>query len=244
MLQLKGRVAIVTGSARGIGEAIARRFAAAGCAVIVNARSVDGPGPAVADSLPEARFVAADVTARKGAERIVDAAVDAWGRVDYLVNSAGVTRVVPFDDLGAVTEEDWLSCLGVNALGIWHTTCAALPELRASEGAVVNITSASGVLTTGSSIPYSVSKAAANHLTKLLAKTLAPEVRVNAVAPGFVETPLTASMGPTFREGFEKKSPLGRAGSPEEIGDAVFALATNDFVTGSILLADGGLAVG
>ena len=170
-------------------------------------------------------------------------AISTWGRLDYLVNCAGLTRVVPFAELDQLTEADWHDVLGVNTLGIWNTTRVALPHLRASGGAIVNITSVSGILTTGSSIPYAVSKAAANHLTKLLAKTLAPRVRVNAVAPGFVETPLTESMGPEFREGFERRAPLGRVGRPEEIAEASLRLAESDFVTGTIVVVDGGLAV-
>lgn len=244
MSPLAGRVAIVTGSAQGIGEAIARRFAAAGASVVVNARSADGPGAEVAAGLPSARFVAADVSDSAEAAKLIAAAVTQWGRLDYLVNSAGVTRVVPFADLDAVTEEDWRGCLGVNTIGIWNTARAAAPHLRSSRGAIVNVTSASGILATGGSIPYSVSKAAANHLTRLLAKTLAPEVRVSAVAPGFVETPLTESTGAELREGFERRSAVGRPGRPEEIAEACLGLATAEFVTGTVMLVDGGLSIG
>lgn len=236
-------MAIVTGSAQGIGEAIARRFAAAGASVVVNARSADGPGAEVAAGLPSARFVAADVSDYAAAAELVAAAVSSWGRLDYVVNSAGVTRVVPFADLEGVTEEDWRACLGVNTIGIWNMARAAMPHLRSSHGAIVNVTSVSGSLATGSSIPYAVSKAAANHLTRLLAKTLAPEVRVSAVAPGFVETPLTDSMGEEFREGFERRSALGRPGRPDEIAEACLSLATAEFVTGAVMVVDGGLSI-
>jgi ketoreductase RED2 len=239
-----GKVTLVTGSARGIGEAVARRFAAAGSAVVLNARSADGPGEAVAAELPRARFVAADVADDEDAVRLVETAAGFWDRLDYVVNCAGVTRVVPLDDHDGVTRADWDACLGVNVLGIWHVARAAAPHLRAAGGgAIVNVTSAAGIRPAGSSIPYAVSKAAANHLTRLLAKTLAPEIRVSAVAPGFVDTPLTASMGPEFRAGYERTAPLGRVGRPEEIAEACLFLAGSAFSTGDVVLVDGGLSV-
>lgn len=240
---LTGRVALVTGSSRGIGEAVARTFAAAGASLIVNSRGA-GTGEALAAELGDARFVQADVAEQSGAEQLVETASREWGRLDYVINCAGVTRLVPLADLEAVTEADWQAALGVNVLGIWHVCRAAAPLLRSSGGgAIVNVTSAAGIRPSGSSIPYAVSKAAANHLTRLLAKTLAPEIRVSAVAPGFIDTPLTASMPGEFREGYIKTAPLGHTGRPQDIAEACLFLARSSYATGDVVLIDGGLAL-
>jgi ketoreductase RED2 len=240
---LTGRVTLVTGSSRGIGEAVARAFAAAGASVIVNSRGA-GAGEALAAELADARFVQADVAEQSGAEQLVETASREWGRLDYVINCAGVTRLVPLADLDAVTEADWQAALGVNVLGIWHVCRAAAPLLRSSGGgAIVNVTSAAGIRPSGSSIPYAVSKAAANHLTRLLAKTLAPEIRVSAVAPGFIDTPLTASMPGEFREGYIKTAPLGHTGRPQDIAEACLFLARSSYATGDVVLIDGGLAL-
>ncbi|HWF32746.1 MAG TPA: glucose 1-dehydrogenase [Solirubrobacteraceae bacterium] len=240
---LTGRVALVTGSSRGIGEAVARAFAAAGASVVVNSRGA-GAGEALAAELANARFVQADVAEQSGAEQLVETASREWGRLDYVINCAGVTRLVPLADLDAVTEADWEAALGVNVLGIWHVCRAAAPLLRSSGGgAIVNVTSAAGIRPSGSSIPYAVSKAAANHLTRLLARTLAPEIRVSAVAPGFIDTPLTASMPGEFREGYIKTAPLGHTGRPQDIAEACLFLARSSYATGDVVLIDGGLAL-
>lgn len=242
---LAGKVALVTGSARGIGAGIARAFGAAGAAVLVNSRTPDGGGQEVAEQLPEGAFVAADVSDPADARRLVDSAVSRWGRLDVVVNCAGVSRVVPLRDLDAAGDELWESCIQVNVMGIWHVARAAAPALRESgEGSIVNVTSAAGIRPGGSSIPYAVSKAAANHLTRLLAKALAPEVRVNAVAPGFIETPLTDSMPAEFRAGYEQTAALGRVGRPEDIAEACMFLARSRYSTGEVVVVDGGLSLG
>ncbi len=242
---LAGKVALVTGSAQGIGAAIARTFGAAGAAVMVNSRTLDGGGNEVAEQLPDAAFTAADVGDPDDARRLVDATIDRWGQLDVVVNCAGVSRVVAFDDLDAADDELWESCLQVNVMGIWHVARAAAPALREADGgSIVNITSAAGIRPGGSSIPYAVSKAAANHLTRLLAKALAPDVRVNAVAPGFIETPLTDSMPAKFREGYEQTAALGRIGRPEDIAEACMFLAGSRYSTGEVVVVDGGLSIG
>jgi ketoreductase RED2 len=219
-------------------------LAAEGAAVVINAHTSRDQGEAVAAQLPQARFVQADVSEPHDAERLVAAAVDGWGRLDIVVNSAGWSSVVPFADLDAVTEELWERCMRVNLMGTWYVSRAAAPLLAAAEdGSITNVTSVAGIRASGSSIPYAVSKAAANHLTRLLARTLAPDVRVNAVAPGFIETPLTASMPAEFRERYEQTAALGRTGSPEEIASACLFLARSAYTTGEIAVVDGGLSV-
>jgi ketoreductase RED2 len=244
MTVLAGRVALVTGSSRGIGAAIARRFAAEGAAVLVNSRSSEDDGAAVAAELPEGIYRRADVSRDEEARALVAAALGEWGRLDIVVNCAGGSRLVPWDDIEGVDEALWWHCFEVHTLGVWHTSRAAAPALRESgDGAIVNVSSIGASTTTGSSIPYSVSKAGADQLTKLLARTLAPEVRVNSVAPGFVRTPLTDSFPPEYIANYEKGIPLGHGGVPDDIAAACLALARPGFATGTVFAVDGGVHV-
>jgi ketoreductase RED2 len=153
----------------------------------------------------------------------VAATVEAHGRLDILVNNAGTTEVIPHHDLAAVTDEVWHRILDVNVLGTWKVTCAAVPHLEASgAGSVVNITSIAGVRPRGSSIPYAVSKAALNHMTVLLANTLGPAIRVNAVAPGLIDTPWTETWD-EIRAAVRATTPLKRSGLPEDVAEATLA---------------------
>lgn len=240
MADVDGQVAIVTGSSSGIGRAIAQRFADDGARVVVNSvRSVDD-GTAFAGSLPDAIYVQADVSREAEARQLVAAAVDAWGGVDIVVNNAGTTERIPHEDLDAATVEVWRRLLDVNVIGAWNVIRAAAPHLRDRGGQIVNITSLAGVRPVGSSIPYATSKAALNHLTRLLANALGPEVRVNAVAPGLIETPWTADWDETF-EMVENTAPLRRAGIPTDIAEAVAGVVVADYMTGEVLVVDGGL---
>ncbi len=235
------RVAIVTGSSSGIGAAVARRLAAAGCRVVVNsARSVEA-GQALAASLPEAIYVQADVSVEEQAAALVDVAVRTFGRLDILVNNAGTTRRIPHHDLAAATPAIWREIFGVNVIGTWQVTVAAVPHLRASgAGCVVNISSVAGRRTSGSSIPYAASKAAVDHLTRLLANVLGPQVRVNAVAPGLIDTPWTVGMD-ELAERVSRSAPLRRVGVPDDVAAAVLSLVNGAYVTGVVLVVDGGL---
>ena len=238
-----GKVVVVTGSSSGIGEGVARAFAAEGASVVINsARSVDA-GQAVAAGLPDAHYVHADVSDEAQAVALVAATMDRYGRLDVLVNNAGTTTVIPHGDLDAATDEVWDRILRVNLMGTWYMTRASLPAMRAGGGGcVINMTSIAGVAAIGSSIPYAVSKAALNHLTLLLANTLGPDIRVNAVAPGLVDTPWTADWeGP--REHWRARAPLGRSGTPEDIAGACLYLASATFVTGQVIVADGGMTL-
>lgn len=232
-------VAIVTGSSSGMGAAIARRLAGAGMTVVVNSNSSVEAGKAVAAEIGGA-YEQADVSDEAQADRLVARTVDRYGRLDLLVNNAGTTVTIPQADLEAATTEIWRRILEVNILGTWHVTTAAVPHLRKSpNGHVVNVTSLGGQRPIGSSIPYSVSKAGLDHLTRLLASTLGPEIRVNAIAPGFVDTPWTAGWS-EMREQVTSKIPLRRAGLPEDIAEAVIGLHRSTYVTGQILAVDGG----
>ncbi len=243
MTSLSGKVALVTGSSSGIGEAVARSLAAEGASVVVNSATSVEAGERVARDLPDATYVQADVAGEGAARELIDAAVATYGRLDVLVNNAGTTVVIPHHDLEAVTPDVWRRILEVNVIGTWQVTVAALPHLRASgAGSVVNVTSLAGVRQTGSSIPYAASKAALNHVTRLLANVVGPDVRVNAVAPGLVDTPWTADWD-TVREVVRSSAPLQRSGRPEDIAEVVLGLVRSAYTTGQVVVVDGGLGL-
>lgn len=239
--RFEGKVALVTGSSSGIGEAVARALAARGATVVVNSATSVKAGEALADELPGASYVQADIADEDAARAMVATTVERHGRLDALVNNAGVTEVIAHHDLDAVTTDIWRRILEVNVIGTWCVTVAAMPHLRASgDGSVVNVTSLAGVRPTGSSIPYAASKAALNHLTRLLANVSGPEVRVNAVAPGLVDTPWTAGWD-EVRAGVQAMAPLGRTATPTDVTHAVLACLTNPYQTGDVVVIDGGL---
>lgn len=242
-MDLTDHVVIVTGSTSGIGEAIARRLAGAGARVVVNsARSVEA-GEALAAELGDATYVQGDIADPETARRLVATAEERWGRLDGLVNNAGVTIDVPQPDIESVTVEHWNRVLSVNVTGTFLVSQAALPLLRqAPDGWIVNISSIAGTRQTGSSLPYAVSKAAVDHLTSILAKHCGGEVRVTAVAPGLVDTPWTADWG-DLKEGVKAIAPLHRVATPEDVADACMALISSRYVTGQSLLVDGGLSL-
>jgi ketoreductase RED2 len=234
-MELTDHVVIVTGSTSGIGEA--------GAGVVVNsARSVDA-GERLAAELPDACYVQGDISDPATATTLVDAARRRWGRLDGLVNNAAVTIDVPLPDIDAVTAEHWHRVLGVNVVGTFLVSQAAIPLLReAPDGWIVNITSVAGIRQTGSSLPYAVSKAALDHLTTILAKHVGEGVRVNAVAPGLVATPWTATWD-QLKEGVTAIAPLHRVATPDDIADACCALIDTRYATGQTVVVDGGLSL-
>ena len=239
---LDGHVALVTGSSSGIGEATARAFADAGAAVLVNSARSLSEGEAVAASLPDALYVQGDITEAGTPERLVEAALDRWGRLDTLVNNAGTTAVIPHHDIAAASVDVWRRIFELNVFGSWAMSVAAIPVLRESRGSVVNVGSIAGVRPTGSSIPYASSKAALHHQTVLLAKVVGPEVRVNAVAPGLVDTPWTAEWD-VIRAAVEQMAPLRRSGQPADVAEVVLSLACAAYVTGQVVVVDGGMTL-
>jgi NAD(P)-dependent dehydrogenase (short-subunit alcohol dehydrogenase family) len=238
-------VALVTGSTSGIGAGIARRLAHEGYAVVLHSRSSVQAGHAMAAELGTAAYVQADLADDGDRVRLIREAVAVWGRLDVLVNNAGISRVIPHGDLAAVTPAIWQALHEVNVVAPFRLVAEAESALRAAAGrgrpgCVVNISSHAGVRPKGASIPYAATKAALNHVTRLLAVTLAPDIRVNAIAPGLVDTPLTAEWTEAQRL-WRERAPMRRAASPDDIAQLAMMLITSHYLTGEILLSDGGL---
>ena len=236
-------VALVTGSTSGIGEGIARRLAADGMQVVVHSRSSVEVGQRLADELGGA-YLQADLADDAGVCELGERAIALHGRLDVLVNNAGISRPIPHADLAAATPQLWRELLEVNLIAPWVLTTATLPALRASGrdggGCVVNITSHAGVRPKGSSVPYAASKAALNHTTRLLAAALGPDVRVNAVAPGLVDTPMTRDWTDA-QELWRTRSPMHRAATPADVAEVVASIVSSAYLTGEVIVLDGGL---
>jgi len=207
--------------------------------VVVHSRSSRAAGAALAAELG-GTYLQADLENSAEASELVPRVLTQYGRLDVLVNNAGISWPVPHDDLDGLTAEDWRRLLEVNLIAPWLLCTAALPALRASHGAIVNVTSHAGVRPKGSSIAYAASKAALNHVTKLLAAALGPDVRVNAVAPGLVDTAMTASWT-AAQELWKTASPMRRAAQPSDVADLIAAVLANTYLTGEVILLDGGL---
>ncbi|WP_350403512.1 SDR family oxidoreductase [Pseudomonas sp. W17] len=239
------RVALVTGSTSGIGAAIARVLSRAGYAVVLHSRSSADTGRAMAAEMKQAIYVQADLAVEADRVRLINEAIAAWGQLDVLVNNAGISKVIPHGDLASANSTVWHELNEVNVVAPFHLVTLAESALRDAArcrraGCVVNISSHAGIRPKGASIPYAVSKAALNHMTRLLALSLGPDIRVNAVAPGLVDTPMTAEWTGA-QELWRTRAPMRRAASPDDIAKAVVMLVESDYLTGEILLSDGGL---
>jgi len=235
------KVALITGSTSGIGAATARRLTNDGYTIALHSsRSVEAGQKMAAELGGKASYHQADLADDASARALVASVIDRHGRLDVLVNNAGLSIRIPHADLKAATPALWRQMLDVNLISPFVLVAEAEAALREARGCVVNIGTHAGARPKGSSIPYAASKAALHHVTKLLALTLAPDVRVNAVAPGLVLTPMTASW-PDMLETWNNRAPMRRPAKPEDIADLVAALCANDYVTGEIVIADGGL---
>ncbi len=245
-MDLQGKVAIVTGGGTGMGKEISKLLAAAGAHVVLNYSRSEADAVATAKELEthdvNAIPIKADVSVAAEVAAMVEETEKKLGRLDVLVNNAGTTAFVPMRDLEGMTEDDWDRIFDVNVKGIWLASKLAAPAMRrAGHGAIVNITSVAGLRPVGSSMAYSVSKAAAVHLTKCLAVALSPEIRVNSVAPGSVLTRWWGHADETQRAGMRAGAQLKRTVEPEEIATATMELIRNDSITGQTLTVDAGL---
>lgn len=253
-MKLEGKAAIVTGGGTGVGRATALGLAERGCDVLVNYSRSRDAAEEVAEQARSggvrALAMRGDVAEDADCRALVERAVSELGRLDVLVNNAGTTRFIPHAELDRVTDDDWSHILAVNLKGPFQCARAARRALAADAGGeIVNVSSVAGIAGTGSSIPYCASKAALNVLTLTLARVMGPEVRVNAVAPGFITGPwLREGLGPevydVLKGGIERRAPLGRVCDPEDVRDAILSLVEgSDMVTGQVLICDGGMTI-
>jgi 3-oxoacyl-[acyl-carrier protein] reductase len=253
MEQLSGKVAIVTGSASGIGAATAIGLAKRGAKVVINYSKSEKEAGEVAASVRKAGgdvlVVQGSVASDDDCRKLAAAALGQWGRIDILINNAGTTKFAAATDLDALSADDWHTIYGVNVVGPFQMMRACVGALREhGDGAVVNVSSLAGIAGIGSSIAYAASKGALNTLTLSLARAFAPEIRVNAVCPGFVATPWFEG-----RFGAEKAeraaarqaedNPLKRVAHAEDIAESILFLAGTAarHITGELLAIDDGL---
>lgn len=249
-MDLAGRVVIVTGGGTGIGRATSLRLARAGArAVVVNYSRSEPDATSTAEEVrsagAEALVYRADVAVESEVKAMIAATVEQFGSLDALVNNAGTTHFIPHPDLDALTDEVWDEIFRVNVKGTFFCCRAAAPELRKAKGAIVNVASIAGYRASGSSIAYAVSKAGVLQLTRALALSLAPDVRVNSVSPGLVATRwfrrrFGDEAAIAQEESFVATTPLRRIAGPDDVAQAIVALLENDLVTGQDLVVDGG----
>lgn len=243
-MEIKNKNVFITGSTRGIGKAIATQFAQKGANVVINGRS------AISDELlaeftalgVKAVGISGDISNGADAKRMVEEAVAMLGSVDILVNNAGITR----DGLSLkMTEDDFETVLKINLTGAFNMTQAVLkPMTRAREGAIINISSVVGLIGNAGQANYAASKAGLIGLTKSIAREVAGRnVRVNAVAPGFIESDMTAGLADKIKDAMKAQIPMKRFGTAEEVATVTTYLAEQEYMTGQVLTIDGGMAM-
>lgn len=241
---LKDKTALITGGGTGIGRAVALKLAQSGVNIAINFSRSEQEAVKTCQDVKDigvrCHIYKADVSKDAETRAMISQVISDFGKLDILVNNAGMTHFVEHANLEGMKEEYWDDILGLNVKGLFFCCRAAASELKKSRGCIVNIASIAGLTGLGSSIAYSASKAAAISVTKSLARVLAPEVRVNAVAPGIVQT--------RWVEGQEEHiarlaagTPLGRIATPEDISEVVYSLVANaGFMTGQTIVVDGG----
>lgn len=239
------RVALITGSTSGIGKAIALKLAEDGFTVVFHSRASVEEGEKLALSVPKGAYIRADLSDQAQAKDLVSRVLARYGRLDVLVNNAGINAMIPHGSLKEATPEIWRTLYEVNVIAPWTLISEAEKALRSSSSpecpsSIINISSHAGVRPKGASIPYAASKSALNHMTQLLALTLSPEIRVNAIAPGLVDTPMTASWVEAHKL-WKEKSPMKRGAKPNEIAHTASMLVSSSYLTGEVILSDGGL---
>src|SRR5690554_6280006 len=246
-MNLQGKVALITGGGTGIGRATALMLAKQGVNVVVNysksAREAMETGDELRSLGVKALVCKADVALDTEVRAMHQEIMDNFGQIDIVINCAGTTDYVPLDDFEGMQDEYWDRAFNTNVKGFFHTVRVCEKELKRNKGCVINVTSIAGLTGKGSSMAYAASKAAANSVTKSLALALAPEVRVNAVAPGIVMTRWVQGREDHV-ERLSKGTPLGRPAEGDDVAQAIVSLITGgDFITGHNLVVDGGVTI-
>lgn len=247
-LNLEGKVSLITGGARGLGKAIALKLASLGSDIVIN----DIGGEEFANEVKaeiesmgrKAIFIKADISKFDEAKSLVEQSIESFGKVDVLVNNAGITR----DNLiMRMSEEDFDAVINVNLKGTFNVTKSVIRSmLKTKDCSIINISSVVGVAGNAGQTNYAASKAGVIGFTKSLAKEVAKKnVRVNAVAPGFIETDMTDKLSDEIMEEYKKSIPLGKLGSPEDVSNTVAFLASDmsKYITGQVIVVDGGLFI-
>ena len=258
-LQIQGKVAIVTGAATGLGAATAQMLAAAGANVLINhmpgqeSQAQAIAADCVAKGASNSLCLPSDITKDEECKRMVQAAINQWGRVDILINNAGFNKPVEHDDLDGLSGQDFIDLYNVHVIGTYQMIRAVAPTMKAQgKGVVVNVSSGSGESGYGSSVAYSASKGAMNTLTKSLGRALAPTIRVNAICPGMVITPLwdklqhTEAQRAAWLEAVIAQIPLKVEPTAEIIARNILYLSSDlsAHLTGQLITADGGSSLG
>ena len=243
------KTAIITGSASGIGAATATELSKRGWNVVINYSKSKAEAEKVAAKCKDAVVVQADVSDDAQCRKLAQAALDKWGRIDALVNNAGTTKFVKHADLEGLSADDFLRIYRINVVGPFQMVRACAPALKTAKGAVVNVSSVASLLGTGSSIAYAASKSALNSMTYSLARVLGPEVRVNAVCPGYVDTPwqhnaLGKDGANKAAEHYAGMVPLKSYATPEDLAETIAWLIEGARqITGETIFVDGGLHI-
>lgn len=252
-MSAENRVAIITGGGTGVGQATAKQLAQRGWAVAVNysrsAADAEATVAAIHQTGGRSLAIRADVAVDAECRALVDQTVTKFGRVDLLVNCAGITEFIPFPNLDSVTDDVWQRLYQVNVVGAFHCARAVKePMLAHGGGQIINVSSVAAQLGQGSSIPYCCTKAALDNLTVSLARTLAPTIRVNGVAPGFIAGRWTQQgLGDRYegiKQAYERSLPLGKVCTPDDIAAGIVSLVEGSpLVTGQTLTVDGGMMI-
>ncbi len=243
-----GKVAIVTGGSRGIGEATVRKLAERGAKVAINYSSSKNEAEAIAADIGENAVAIHANLAEGQAGKLAEGALNKWGRIDLLVNNAGTTKFANHEDLNALSADDFMALYRLNVVAAYEMIRAAAPSMQETgAGAIVNVTSVAGHYGIGSSVAYAASKGALLTMTYSLARALAPEIRVNAISPGYVGTGwfvdrLGEEGKAALDKHFENTTPLRRAGSAEDIADTIVMMLDDAtrHVTGQAMVVDAG----